>query len=97
MLGRCICIMRVLSLASGNSALVDGSRGISQAVPEIAGLEPELEDHIEICTSIQSSTNGHRGDIAQWFRSGCHAAHGTRRTAHRREDRASGRQQVKAS
>src|SRR5256885_2222016 len=43
MLGRCICIMMVLSLASGNSALADGARGISQAVPEIAALEPELE------------------------------------------------------
>jgi hippurate hydrolase len=43
MLGRCICIVLVLSLASGNDALADGARGISQAVPEIAALEPELE------------------------------------------------------
>ena len=42
MLGRCICIVLVLSLASGNDALADGARGISQAVPEIAALEPEL-------------------------------------------------------
>src|ERR1700704_4277245 len=43
MLGRCICIVIVLSLASVNHALADGARGISQAVPEIAALEPELE------------------------------------------------------
>src|SRR5437016_13902786 len=43
MLGRCICIVMLLSLASGNDALADGARGISQAVPEIAALEPELE------------------------------------------------------
>ena len=43
MLGRCICIVMLLSLASGNDALADGARDISQAVPEIAALEPELE------------------------------------------------------
>ena len=43
MLGRCICIAIVLSLASVNHALADGARGISQAVSEIAALEPELE------------------------------------------------------
>jgi len=42
MLGRCICIVMVLSLAS-NDALADEARDISQAVPEIAALEPELE------------------------------------------------------
>src|SRR5438270_1493419 len=42
MLGRCICIVMVLSLAS-NDALADEARDISQAVPEIATLEPELE------------------------------------------------------
>src|SRR5947208_1603154 len=33
----------LLNLASGNDALADGARDISQAVPEIAALEPELE------------------------------------------------------
>jgi amidohydrolase len=43
MVGRWICILMVLSLSNGDRALADGARGISQAVPEIAALEPELE------------------------------------------------------
>src|ERR1700681_74270 len=43
MVGRCICILMVLSLARGNDALADGARGSGQAVPEIEALEPELE------------------------------------------------------
>jgi metal-dependent amidase/aminoacylase/carboxypeptidase family protein len=43
MVGRWICILMVLSLANGDRTLADGARGISQAVPEIAALEPELE------------------------------------------------------
>ncbi|MDP9161974.1 MAG: amidohydrolase [Acidobacteriota bacterium] len=41
--GWSLCILMVLSLASGNDALADGARGIGQAVPEIEALEPELE------------------------------------------------------
>jgi hypothetical protein len=43
MIGRWVCIWMVLSLANGDHALADKARGISQAVPEIAALEPELE------------------------------------------------------
>jgi metal-dependent amidase/aminoacylase/carboxypeptidase family protein len=42
MVGRCTCILMVLSLANGNAALA-GAQGVAQAVPEIAALEPELE------------------------------------------------------
>ncbi len=42
MVGRCICILMVLSLANGNAALA-GAQCVTQAVPEIAALEPELE------------------------------------------------------
>jgi amidohydrolase len=42
MIGRCVCILMVLSLANGNAALA-GAQGVTQAVPEIAALEPELE------------------------------------------------------
>jgi hippurate hydrolase len=43
MVGRWICILMVLSLANGDHALADEARDISQAVPEIAALEPEIE------------------------------------------------------
>ena len=42
MIGRCVCILMVLSLANANTALA-GAQGVAQAVPEIAALEPELE------------------------------------------------------
>jgi len=42
MVNRCICMLMVLSLATGNSALADGARRVL-AVPEIEALEPELE------------------------------------------------------
>src|SRR5258708_4702159 len=54
MVGRCVCILMVLSLANGNTALA-GAQGVTQSVPEIAALEPELEGYIETCTSTQSS------------------------------------------
>jgi hippurate hydrolase len=42
MIGHYVCILMVLSLANGNAALA-GAQGVTQAVPEIAALEPELE------------------------------------------------------
>ena len=42
MIGRCVCILMVLSLANGNAALA-WAQSVTQAVPEIAALEPELE------------------------------------------------------
>ena len=43
MVGRGISILMVLILANGNAAFADGARGVTQAVPEITALEPELE------------------------------------------------------
>src|SRR5258706_12554417 len=42
MVGRCIWVLMVLSLANGNAALA-GAQGVTQSVPEIAAIEPELE------------------------------------------------------
>ena len=120
MVGRCISILMVLSLANGDRALADGARGISQAVPEIAALEPELEglyrdlhEHPELAFHEERTAStlaerlralgfevttgvGQTGLVAILRNgSGRYAAHRTRRTTHRGEDRACVRQQVK--
>jgi amidohydrolase len=43
MVGPVAWILMALSIANGSAALAEQTRGINQAVPEIAALEPELE------------------------------------------------------
>jgi len=43
MVGHCVWILMALSIANSSAALAEQARGINQAVPEIAALEPELE------------------------------------------------------
>jgi hippurate hydrolase len=43
MVGHVAWILLALSIANGSAALAEQTRGINQAVPEIAALEPELE------------------------------------------------------
>ncbi len=43
MIGHCVRILMALSIANGIAALAEQDRGISQAVPEVAALEPGLE------------------------------------------------------
>ena len=43
MVGHCVWILMALALANGTTAVAQQARGINQAVPEVAALEPELE------------------------------------------------------
>ena len=43
MVGHCVWILMALSIANASAALAEQARGINQAVPEIAAIEPELE------------------------------------------------------
>lgn len=43
MFGYCVWILIALIIANGSAAIAEQARGINQAVPEIAALEPELE------------------------------------------------------
>jgi hypothetical protein len=43
MVGHCVWILMALSIANGSAALAEQARGINQAIPEVAALEPELE------------------------------------------------------